>query len=509
MDAAVQGRRLRRHRLTVAQWEGIGWLLGAMMTAAIWGYTALKIEHSRDVELTLAKEELLASARLATETVERVFSEARNVLVAVDMASAGDLAVAARAVEGLALNGTSTLRRVLLFDGQGRLVTTSNAGQPAISLTDRPYYHLMMAPDGPQEYIGKPIQTKLGGWGITVARRLDSPTRRGVGIVIASVDPNYLASMLSLLRQGHLSLFGVLDRDGTVYARVSEQSRAPDAIGQTLPNLPVLAQARKASQGAYEVRSVLDGVERVVAFGVSTRPELIVYLGRAMSVLLANHAVRSRQDMMAAAAASVLLAALLVALRRVIRLQQGQLGAAETQRRVLEDQAMRDPLTGLLNRRGLALAMSQRGWDHNAIPGPAAVLCIDVDHFKHVNDVQGHAAGDVWLTRVAQQLTELLRDTDLVCRQGGDEFLVVLPGVSAQRLHDIASRIPRCLQTASQSYATPQAPTLSVGSAWRPAGGMLDEMIEAADAALYGAKRSGRARLGHALVQDRVSEQAA
>jgi hypothetical protein len=75
------------------------------MVTVTWGYTALKIENSRRAEIQLARDELLASARLATETVERVFSEARNLLLAIDTASAGDLAVATRAVEGLAQQG--------------------------------------------------------------------------------------------------------------------------------------------------------------------------------------------------------------------------------------------------------------------------------------------------------------------------------------------------------------------------------------------------------------------
>ncbi|MCY1204732.1 diguanylate cyclase (GGDEF) domain protein [compost metagenome] len=160
----------------------------------------------------------------------------------------------------------------------------------------------------------------------------------------------------------------------------------------------------------------------------------------------------------------------------------------------LQEQALRDPLTGLYNRRYLGelfareLARSQR--ECTSI----SLALIDLDHFKQLNDRHGHLVGDDVLRAVAIHLTGNLRGSDAVFRIGGEEFLLLLPGAAGAEA--FARLQALCQALASQPLPTREGPlsvTLSAGLAvWPAQGQTLEELMQAADAALYDAKRNGR-----------------
>lgn len=160
----------------------------------------------------------------------------------------------------------------------------------------------------------------------------------------------------------------------------------------------------------------------------------------------------------------------------------------------LRDQAVRDPLTGLLNRRYLAETMPRELARATREGRPLALLMIDVDHFKQVNDALGHAAGDQVLRALGGLLRAMTRASDVACRWGGEEFVVVLPGAPA----DAGARRAEDMRLAFQTLAFPDQAsrahsTFSVGLAVFPAHGDTPEaLLEAADRALYRAKEGGR-----------------
>ena len=125
-----------------------------------------------------------------------------------------------------------------------------------------------------------------------------------------------------------------------------------------------------------------------------------------------------------------------------------------------------------------------------------AVLLTDVDHFKSVNDTYGHPIGDLVLKGVAQILREKARDTDLVCRYGGEEFAVIMPETDGKGALVIAERIREAVQAkVFQTEVGPLQVTISVGIAAAPANGSAkQELIDLADQCLYFAKRNGRNR---------------
>ena len=168
------------------------------------------------------------------------------------------------------------------------------------------------------------------------------------------------------------------------------------------------------------------------------------------------------------------------------------------QRRGLEQElwalAHLDPLTGLPNRRAfrdsalLKLAESQTG--HR----PCAIVTIDIDHFKRVNDVYGHGAGDTVLRRVADIIKAPLRpNTDIGARMGGEEFVVLLPDTDTESAIAFAEKLRRRVeQTVVVIGENEVRPTISLGVAMNRKSTDLDDLIDRADRALYTAKRTGR-----------------
>ncbi len=168
------------------------------------------------------------------------------------------------------------------------------------------------------------------------------------------------------------------------------------------------------------------------------------------------------------------------------------------------EMAVTDPLTGLRNRRYVRRHLEGvlRGTD-------AAVMLLDVDRFKLINDNHGHAAGDAALREVANRLKHHLRAADVVARYGGEEFMVVLAGAPTDYAATVAERL--CLSLSAEPFAVAglQLPiTASIGLAIAPPGTSVSTAVAAADAALYRAKEAGRNRVVRAEPEDFVANPA-
>src|ERR1051325_2588961 len=159
--------------------------------------------------------------------------------------------------------------------------------------------------------------------------------------------------------------------------------------------------------------------------------------------------------------------------------------------------AMLDPLTGIANRRSFLADAGVLAKRHGTNPRPTAVLLIDLDHFKSINDRFGHAVGDTVLEMFTQAARKSVRSTDLLGRIGGEEFAAVLRDTSRERAVTVADRIRESFAVAAKEVdGRPLCATVSIGVAHcdQPA---LDvpEMLAQADQALYFAKENGRNRV--------------
>jgi len=167
----------------------------------------------------------------------------------------------------------------------------------------------------------------------------------------------------------------------------------------------------------------------------------------------------------------------------------------EGELRRLSDEVSTDALTQVANRRGLSQAFEREAARAGREASPLAVGLIDIDNFKKLNDSLGHAAGDEALKALATKVREALRPMDHVARFGGEEFVVLLPGISADEAHDVLTRLQRQLSMSLFMHEGREVfVTFSAGvTAWR-AGEALEVAIERADEGLYEAKRTGKNR---------------
>lgn len=169
--------------------------------------------------------------------------------------------------------------------------------------------------------------------------------------------------------------------------------------------------------------------------------------------------------------------------------------------------ATTDPLTGLYNRRYAATHLNRMAEHSLRTERPFAVMLLDLDHFKSVNDTHGHSAGDQVLRSIAQRLRDNMRNIDLIARIGGEEFLAAMPDTTLEEAHTTAQRL-RALIEHTLVYlpdGTRISITVSIGLALgKHCGTDLQALIDQADAALLGSKATGRNQVTIARHTDAV-----
>lgn len=174
------------------------------------------------------------------------------------------------------------------------------------------------------------------------------------------------------------------------------------------------------------------------------------------------------------------------AMSRAVQVFKDAMIANDRLQEELNHHATHDPLTGALNRRAFALLAEKQVAQAARTGRPLAVLMMDLDHFKRINDTLGHSGGDATLCRFVAVAGDVLRAEDVLCRFGGEEFVALLPHAEAAQAVAAAERL-RLAFTATGA-------TVSIGVASLRPGEDLEDLLRRADAALYDAKRAGRDR---------------
>jgi diguanylate cyclase (GGDEF)-like protein len=259
-------------------------------------------------------------------------------------------------------------------------------------------------------------------------------------------------------------------------------------VGRSLVREVLLATARASSQAGVDDAAAALGVLRAQeGRQVSAVVEDLLAVRTSMWGLLAGHPQAGSH-----------VAELLLVQQRCTESVDTALRSAvaafvDESQRVLSRRATRDPLTGLLNRAALDEALAHEVVARTA---PPCVLLIDLDGFKQVNDSRGHLVGDEVLVATAELLVRVCRAGDVVGRLGGDEFAVVLPACRPDVAETVAGRL--LAAAAKDKGLRPdgcEPVGLSIGLGWREAPVSAEELLEAADEAMYRAKRSGGAAL--------------
>ena len=179
---------------------------------------------------------------------------------------------------------------------------------------------------------------------------------------------------------------------------------------------------------------------------------------------------------------------------RLYREEHEQRLLAESYHAELREQAVRDSLTGLFNRRYLQETLEREIARARRDDSPVSIIAMDVDFFKQINDTYGHRAGDLWLHALGNLLRKVVRQEDIACRSGGEEFVIVMPSASLEIAHQRAELIRSSVEALHVFDGNRDLHTnISMGVASFPQhGSNSDELLIRADRALYRAKDNGR-----------------
>jgi two-component system cell cycle response regulator len=241
----------------------------------------------------------------------------------------------------------------------------------------------------------------------------------------------------------------------------------------------------------------IDGLEvcrRVRAEGREPYVYIILLTGKDLREDLVRGLAAGADDYLTKPFDNAELQARIRAGRRIVD-QQGELIAA---REALREQATTDALTAIANRRTLLEALTRELERSSRLEVPCALLFVDLDHFKRVNDVHGHGGGDVVLREAAAAMRDILRPYDVIGRYGGEEFAIVLPGCDATGAAIAAERVREAVASMRVVLGGKKVPvTCSVGVAVATTGAEPDRdaLLAAADRAMYQAKGAGRNRV--------------
>ncbi len=294
---------------------------------------------------------------------------------------------------------------------------------------------------------------------------------------------DYLTAAVGMTPRNAASDLGwqIVAREPEHVALAAMRAALPAALGvgvaaALLACLVAWLAARRLSQDLHRVAHAAEQVEQRQA-------------GAAIPVLGSNHEVLKLSGSLHSMTQRLLTAN--EDMERQVRQRTSELEVAN---RALDQLVRRDPLTGVLNRRGFqsqsapALALAQRG------TRPVSLLMLDADHFKRVNDQHGHAVGDEVLRSLARTMAERLRASDVVARLGGEEFAALLPDTDLASARIVAEALREDI--AARPHAKAGQVTVSIGLApWRSPDEDLESLLQRADSALYDAKRQGRDRV--------------
>ncbi|WP_158537267.1 sensor domain-containing diguanylate cyclase [Humitalea rosea] len=445
----------------------------------------------------------------------------------------------------------------------GDIICLSTDFSPGINLSDRPYVRQALSRDGLA--VGSAIVSRITGRVlIPVAQRItstvlpDGPRRPSV--ILGSLDLLALArSLVTSANLGTLSAdvsVDILDPNGTLLAQWPQVGRAmptQSPFTQALLSAPEGHTERLASDGSRRMAGFAHDHTRGLVFAASVDRSLvlatahqrfILALGLAALAALAGlglaflvarslilrpvriladaaHAVRQGQPLPSRTNKRLPgeleeLRLAFMAMTSQIALREARLEEANDELAVanssLQGLTRTDPLTGLANRRGFDEALASAWVWGQAQDLPVAMLMVDLDHFKLFNDRYGHPAGDACLQMIATVLTDVQqRTTDLPARLGGEEFAVLLPGTDGWGAAVVAERLLTLVRAEAMPHLDNPGGivTLSIGVATLvPQPGLpMEELVAAADAALYAAKRGGRNRMHGTQppTRDRVS----
>ena len=496
-------KRLSAHTSSAESWQHVVtaplFLLpgfGIIALAGIWVLTLSLINSGNDTTIRLAQISSQQQAETYEAQVVRALREIDQTLLFIQYAHdhASDNYLAE-------LNERSILPPALLFfvsiaDEEGRIVY-SNRPEGLSNVAGETYFARQRQADVLS--VSKPQHLNANGpFYVHFSRRLSSPENEFDGIAIVSVEADYFVSSYESNLLGNEGLLAILDKDGVFIAR-----RSGDTI--SVGDITDYSRIRFSDVADDDLATTLttnpwDGVERFTsAFELFQFPLAVIVGLSAQEQLSEYHRNRSNALIWAGTGSLVLITVLSLLgyqSHQLTRVKQQALDVERANSARIEKMALHDALTGLPNRTLFSQLVSQSLHQAKRSRHGMAVIFLDLDHFKDINDSLGHDAGDDMLKETARRLKACLRESDTVSRFGGDEFVALMPVIKSP---DDASEVgQKIVDTIAAPYLLKSQTcnvTASVGIALYPDDGEDEETLtRKADSAMYSAKQEGRNR---------------
>ncbi|WP_184261760.1 sensor domain-containing diguanylate cyclase [Rhodopseudomonas rhenobacensis] len=372
---------------------------------------------------------------------------------------------------------------IQVFDAAGNLSLDASTLKPAPERRgDEEFFTAHRDNPDVGLFISRPMLHQ-GGYSIVLSRRIATPNGDFNGVVVGAIRLGYFHDLFGRLRLDELDVVSILTHGGVIIMR---RPFDLDVVGKDFSQVAGVIETLARRSGWFSGTGLDDGVPRMYVWSDSSHP-LVVLVGKPWRNILSlwrKEAIRL--------GAILLVLASFVAGVTIFLIREIDRRARAEQR--LEELSITDPLTGLTNRRKFDAAIEDEWRRAQRLQTPVALLMIDADHFKSYNDSFGHQAGDQMLIGIAVCIADSVhRVGDCAARFGGEEFAVLLPGLSAIAALSVAETI----RSKVEQWSVDQTGvTISVGTASLTPGPATpwSVLVEAADKALYAAKASGRNR---------------
>jgi diguanylate cyclase (GGDEF)-like protein len=414
----------------------------ATLLVVMWAVVGVSINATRETEMAHVRSEANNLAAAFSDEVTHILDG-----IAADMEVVAERMRAGRKRKGIfrdiPLPQVATTQGAVLGPDGMLAATTLDPNPKPMDLSDREHFRVHLDGRFKGLFIGKPVTGRLSQQiTIQVTRRVDGEDGRFLGVILFSVSPTHLTTLHKSIDLGPNGLVALVGTDNVIRARFTHEH--PDGlggVGQTIAGDQRPSTIPENGHGDFIRNSMLDHVTRLYSYRRLTNYPLVVFVGLDRDQALA--AWRSYAAMIGGLALGATLLLIGLAAYLIHRIFRDASTARATTLAITHI-AEHDFLTGLSNRMLLSDRISHAIASAHRHQKKVAVLFLDLDGFKHINDSLGHQVGDKLLQSVAKRLVDCVRGADTVSRQGGDEFVALLAEV--HQAEDAAIMARRMLQ---------------------------------------------------------------
>ncbi len=471
-------------------------LFGVVVIAMLWAGIFFKYAEDRNNDLLQARQTAHSFSMVFEENVIRSIDELDTTLLYFrrQIEDAGPSPDYNKILHKIDVPHDIVVQ-VGIIDSKGMMRASTAGKQPApvLDLHDRDHFQAQLHATGDHLFISRPVIGRASReWSIQLSRRISYDGKFG-GAVVASLNPDHFTKFYTRVDLPFSESIALIGEDGIVRAAggVTKDHR----MGEDIRGTPLFTAMRAGGNRTFELSDAQNSPTRIVTLRKVGSLPLWVMVSLNKAEVLADS---MRGFLVAAIGALVLTLLILGAMEFMLRTEEGARQKSkqlETTSRAMARLASEDALTGLLNRRGFqdALEHATEREEPRRENIAYAVLFLDLDRFKIINDTLGHRVGDLLLIGVGERLRASLGPNDVLARLGGDEFAVMaVDHVGMAGIANLASRLSELIRKPFGLAGHRVQTSISIGIALAPSDGRTpDDLLAAADLALYATKKSG------------------